>query len=263
MKITISLAQIDIALGQPEANLEKADLWAAEAAKRGSDIVVFPELWPTGFDLERAREYAATPGTGLFARISALAKEHKIYLSGSMLMWDGDGIVNAAPLFSPQGECLGQYDKIHLFPQTDEHKYLKPGRATPLFDLPWGRVALTICYDIRFPELFRLYALAGAQVIFLPAEWPITRLAHWQSLLRARAIENQLFIAAVNCVGENRDLRYCGHSVVLDSWGEIVQEGGGRQETLLTAEVDLEQMKQDRERITSLADRRPDLYADW
>jgi omega-amidase len=259
MRATVSLGQMDIALGQPEVNLEKARGFVAEAARRGSDIVVFPELWPTGYDLERAAEYAATPGTGFFARLAALAREHKIYLTGSLLVRSTGGITNSAPLFSPQGECLGQYDKIYLFPPVEEDKYLKPGRATPIFDLPWGRVALALCYDLRFPELFWRYALDGAQVIFLAAEWPRTRLAHWQTLLQARAIENQLFVAAVNCVGENKEIRYGGHSVILDPWGEVVLEGG-RQEALLTAEIDLEQIDLVRERITAFADRRSGLH---
>jgi omega-amidase len=259
MKVTISLGQMEIALNQPEVNLEKVRGFVAEAARRGSDIVVFPELWPTGYDLERAAEYAATPGTGFFARLAALAKEHKIYLGGSLLVRGRAGITNTNTLFSAQGEYLGGYDKAHLFPPVEEDKYLVPGQKTPLFDLPWGRVALALCYDLRFPELFRRYALDGAQVIFLPAEWPLSRLAHWRTLLQARAIENQLFITAVNCVGESRDIRYGGHSAILDPWGEIVVEGG-RQEILLTAEIDLGRIDAVRERITAFADRRPDLY---
>jgi omega-amidase len=259
MKATISLGQMEIALGQPEVNLEKVRGFVAEAARRGSDVVVFPELWPTGYDLERAEEYAATPNEGFFARLAALAREHKIYLSGSLLVRSEDGITNTNTLFSAQGEYLGGYDKIHLFPPVEEDKYLKPGREAPIFDLPWGRVALALCYDLRFPELFRRYALGGAQIIFLPAEWPRSRLAHWQTLLQARAIENQLFIAAVNCVGESKGIRYGGHSAILDPWGEVVLEGG-RQEILLTAEIDLGQIDLVRERITVFADRRPGLY---
>ncbi|MCS7040082.1 MAG: carbon-nitrogen family hydrolase, partial [Caldilineales bacterium] len=119
---------------------------------------------------------------------------------------------------------------------------------------------LAICYDLRFPELFRLYALAGAQLILIPSEWPHPRLAHWRTLLRARAIENQCFVAAVNRVGSDRANTFCGHSALIDPWGETVVEADDASVQLLTATVDFALVDDVRRRIPALADRRPECY---
>ncbi|MFB0545355.1 MAG: nitrilase-related carbon-nitrogen hydrolase, partial [Anaerolineae bacterium] len=111
----------------------------------------------------------------------------------------------------------------------------------------------------RFPELFRKYALAGARIIFIPAGWPHPRLEHWRTLLRARAIENQMFVVACNHVGSCKDLQFFGHSAIYDPWGDLVVEAG-ELETLLTAQIDLALVEQVRERMKVFADRQPELY---
>lgn len=259
MELTISLAQMDIALGQPQANLAKVRKWTAEARRRGSDVVLFPELWSTGYDLENVEQYATGLDEGLFAELATLARENAIYICGSLLSAQDGRYHNTAPLFSPAGERLGHYSKIHLFRLMDEDKYLAAGRATPVFDLPWGRSAIAICYDLRFPELFRRYTLAGTRIVFLPAEWPYPRLEHWRTLLQARAIENQLFIAACNRVGKSQGERFFGHSAIYDPWGRLVVEAG-EGEALLTASVDMALVEEVRRMIPVFADRRPELY---
>jgi omega-amidase len=262
MRITISLAQMDVQLGQPQRNLARARELVTEARRRGSDIVLLPELWATGYDLENAARYATPTDKGLFAATADLAQEHSIYITGSLLSTRAGGFANTAVLFGPTGEALGEYSKIHLFRLMEEERYLTAGDQTPFFDLPWGRSALAICYDLRFPELCRMYALGGAVIVFLVAEWPYPRLAHWRTLLRARAIENQCFVAACNRVGESKGQRFFGHSAVIDPWGELVVEGG-EVEVLLTAEVDLAQVGEVRARIPVFADRRGELYGLW
>ncbi len=257
--LTLSLAQIDIAWGQPDANLSKAEEWIAEAHRRGSDLIVFPELWTTGYDLDNVDRYASAPGQGVFERLAQLAHQHSIYITGSILKRQGRAIYNCAPLFSPEGAFLGDYDKVHLFGLMDEDKYLAPGHQTPLFDLPWGRCALGICYDLRFPELFRKYALAGADLILVPAEWPYPRLEHWRTLLRARAIENECFIAACNRVGQGGEAQFFGHSAVIDPWGRCLVEAG-ESEILLTVSLDIQLVQDVRQRLTVFHDRRPDVY---
>ncbi len=259
MKLTISLAQIEAVPGQPEVNLAKGREWIAEAKRRGSDLIVFPELWTTFFDLENADRYATTLDEGPFVQLAAMAREHGIYIAGSLLSKENGRYFNTAPLFSPTGERLGHYSKIHLFSLMHEDRYLAAGQTTPLFDLPWGRSAIAICYDLRFPELFRKYALAGAKIVFLPAGWPHPRLMHWQTLLRARAIENQMFMAACNHVGRDQGLKFFGRSAIYDPWGETVVEAG-ETEILLTAQIDLDLVEEVRQRIQVFADRRPDSY---
>lgn len=260
-RITISLGQMAIRKGDPDHNLACMREWTIEAARRGSDLVVFPELWDTGYALDRATELASPLDEGRFAQVANLAREHHIHIVGSMLEIDADGkAYNTLAWFNPAGERLGTYRKIHLFRLMDEDKYLHGGDAPLLLDVPWGRTGTAICYDLRFPELFRAYAVAGAVLIVVPSEWPHPRLAHWQTLLRARAIENQVFIAACNGAGSpDFDTRLCGHSILLDAWGTAVV-GAGEAPVLLTASVDLDEVAQIRESIPVFADRRPDLY---
>ncbi len=241
--------------------MRTVELMTTEAAKRGSDLVLFPELWSTGYDLANAADYATSLSDGIFLRTAALAKANNIQILGScMSIMDDGGYGNTAVLFSADGQLMHHYSKIHLFCLMDEEKYLSAGERLAMVDAQWGRAGLAICYDLRFPELFRAYALAGAQLIFLPSEWPHPRLAHWQTLLRARAIENQMFLVACNRVGVSGDTAFFGHSCVIDPWGEVVIEGG-ESEILLTADIDLEQVNAVRSKIPIFADRRPELYA--
>jgi len=258
MKVIISLAQIDITLGRPEVNLAKVEGMIAEASQRGSQIVLLPELWSTGYDLERAEEHAQTT-EGFLVRLADLAKGHSLFIIGSLISAQEGRLYNRATIISPQGVLVGGYDKVHLFRLMEEERYFAPGTEAPVFDFPWGKGALAICYDLRFPELFRKYALAGARVIFLPAEWPYPRLEPWRILLRARAIENQLFMVGCNRVGESKGKVFFGRSGIYDPLGEPVIEGG-EEEGLLTAEIDLDVCDEARRMIPIFEDRREELY---
>ena len=259
MKLNISLGQMDIALGEPEKNLGKVREMTAEARRRGSEVVIFPELWSTGYDLERTQEHATPADKGVFAEVAKLAQEHSIYIIGSLLAEKREGYSNTAVIFSPGGQPVGEYSKAHLFRLMEEDRYLVPGRKASVFDLPWGKSALAICYDLRFPELFRKYALAGARIVFLTAEWPYPRLMHWQTLLKARAIENQLFMVACNRVGESGNWSFFGHSAIYGPSGELVV-GAGDEETLLTAMINLDAIDEVRQLITVFEDRNEDAY---
>ncbi len=260
MKQTISLAQMDVKLGDPAANWHTVQAMTAEAARRGSDLVVFPELWSTGYDLANAASYATPTNAGIFAQVAALAQKHHIEILGSCLSLLAEGqFGNTAVYFSANGRSLGQYSKLHLFRLMQEEQYLTAGAAPTLVETAWGRAGLAICYDLRFPELFRHYALAGAQVVFLPAEWPHPRLTHWRTLLQARAIENQMYLVACNRVGRSNDTHFFGHSCIVDPWGEMVIEAG-EDEMLLTAVIDIDKVAEVRAKIPVFEDRRPDVY---
>jgi len=221
--------------------------------------VVFPELWSTGYDLARSSVHATPMDRGLFSQMADLARENSLYVMGSLLEDSGHGYRNTAVVASPEGKLVGSYSKSHLFRPMEEAVYLVPGREAPVFDLPWGTSALAICYDLRFPELFRRYALLGAKVVFLVAEWPRPRLLHWQTLLRARAIENQLFVVACNRVGESGDWSFFGHSAVYGPSGELVVEAG-EDEFLLTAVLDLDRVEETRRSMTVFQDRNEAVY---
>ena len=260
MEIKISLAQMDVRFGDPAANFATVTRMTEEAKRRGSDLILFPELWSTAYDLTRASRYASSLTSGLFADISALAQRTGIHILGSTLSLFGENkFGNTLTVFAPDGTLLADYSKIHLFRLMDEHKYLTAGDKSVTVDLPFGRAGLAICYDLRFPELFRGYALAGAEMVFLSAEWPHPRLVHWQTLVRARAIENQMFIFACNRGGGDARNEFWGHSLAVDAWGEILAEGGEGEE-LLTLTADLSKVQEARRKIPVLQDRRPESY---
>ncbi|MCA9873561.1 MAG: carbon-nitrogen family hydrolase [Anaerolineales bacterium] len=258
--LTIAVGQMDVSLGDPEVNLARVADLAAAAAARSADWLVLPELWSTGYDLENAGRHATTTDQGIFAQTAVLARTHRLHIIGSCLSWLGDGRYgNTAVFWDDHGRILVEYSKIHLFRLMDEHQYLTGGDRLAQVETAWGQVGLSICYDLRFPELFRAYALSGVRLVVIPAEWPHPRLAHWQTLLRARAIENQMFVVACNRVGRTGSTEFCGHSAIIDPWGEALVEGGESEE-LLVATIDLDQVEAVRRKIPIFSDRRPHLY---
>jgi len=253
----IALGQMDVRAGRPAENWRHAERWAQESATQGAQLLLFPELWLSGFDLSHAADHARAWEAGDRARFAVLAQETGLYLGGSVIAEDDKGRpANTAVLFAPQGDLVASYRKVHLFAPMGETRFLAAGEATPSFDLPWGRTALAVCYDLRFPELFRRYADAGVAVVLLTAQWPIPRIEHWRILLRARAIENQCLIAACNRAGEDEDgTVFGGHSAVIAPHGQVLVEA---QETpdLLLVDVDLEEIGRIRREFPVLADRR-------
>lgn len=258
-KVNISLGQMNIVPGDVRRNTATADAMVSEAGRRGSNLILLPELWSTGYALEQARELANPLNTGIFARMATMATQNKLCLVGSVLEQRGLETSNAAAFFAPNGRTVGVYRKIHLFRLMEEDRYLQPGTAPLIMGLPWGDTALAICYDLRFPELFRKYAVNGAKLILLVAEWPIERLEHWRALLIARAIENQCYIAACNAAGPCGNTVMGGHSMILDPWGRVVVELG-EGPALATAEIDMNVVETTRARIPVLDDRRPETY---
>lgn len=260
MKISISLGQMDVVRGQVETNKTAVSTMVAEAARRGSRLIVLPELWPTGYDLQRAAAYATGVDEGLFVEVSALARQHGVAIVGSQLCLLDEGTIgNTAVYFDEKGGNLGSYHKIHLFGAMGEDSTLSAGSSLTLVETGWGKVGLSICYDLRFPELFRAYALAGAQAVIVTAEWPRPRLAHWRTLLRARAIENQMFVIACNRVGTTGSTEFFGHSCILDPCGEVIAEAG-EQADLISATLDMAQVTAVRASMPIFDDRRPDAY---
>jgi omega-amidase len=258
----IALGQMDVATGQPEANVARAAVLAGAAAQAGAQLLLLPELWLSGFDLARAEEHARSFAGSWQARWASLARSSGLYIGGSALASSSAGRpANTALLFSPQGDTVAAYRKVHLFAPMQEKQYLAPGDSAPTFDLPWGRTAFAICYDLRFPELFRHYVAQGAVLVLLPAQWPRRRMEHRQILLRARAIENQFFLAACNRAGTDEGgSAFAGHSAVIGPWGEVLIEGGEK-EDLLLVDIDLEEVVKVRREFPVLADRREAIIA--
>jgi predicted amidohydrolase len=197
-----------------------------------------------------------------------LAGELGIWLHiGSMAVaTDGPRYANRAFLFKPNGEVAARYDKIHMFDvqigagQTyQESKRYAPGQKAVLADLPWARLGITICYDMRFPALYRALAKSGAEIIAVPSSFTVpTGKAHWHALLRARAIESQCFILAAAQAGHHECGRDTyGHSIAISPWGEILAEADGETVGFVTAKIDLEAVADARRRVPSLQNDRP------
>jgi omega-amidase len=264
-KLTVSLAQMQVARAWPEENLRKGEAFIAEAARRGSGLVCFPEMWTNGFDWE-ANKRLAPQQDGIIGRVSALAQRYQIWINGSMLTLNPDGsICNTSILFDAKGNKAGIYSKAHLFTLMGEDRHMAPGRSLCVAETPWGPAGLSICYDIRFPELYRTYALKGVKILFVPAAFPHPRLAHWKVLVRARAIENQMFMLCTNQIGQEnfgsgKVATYFGNSCIIDPWGETVAEAGETEETLVTATIDIKKVDEVRSKMSVLRDRRPELY---
>lgn len=255
--IKIALAQMDVKWAEPEANLGAARRMVGQAAAEGTDLVVLPELWGSAYDLAHAADYAASLHAGLFGEMAALAREHSLYVAGSLLEEDGGRFYNTCVLYSPQG-LVGSYRKLHLIGLMEEDRYLAPGDRLTLCDgLPWGATGLAICYDLRFPELFRALVEKGAEVIVLPAAFTATTgKAHWDTLVKARAIENLCYIAASAQGGYHVNGRETyGHSLLVDPWGKTLDEvAQGASHAI--ADINLQQLQQLRERFPVLSHRK-------
>ncbi|MEH7886488.1 carbon-nitrogen family hydrolase [Bacillus sp. JJ1609] len=260
MKFKIACLQMDIAFGNSKKNYDTAMNLMEKASSEKPDIIVLPELWTTGYDLANLKDQADADAREAAAFLKGSATKYNAHIVGGSVANKTDaGIENTMLVFDQSGELSGKYSKLHLFQLMDEHLYLAAGKQKGLFSLDSQKFAGLICYDIRFPEWVRAHALEEVEAMFVVAEWPIQRLEHWRALLIARAIENQSYIIACNRSGSDPNNKFAGHSMVIGPWGDIIAEAGEEQE-ILTAEIDLDQVKDARSRIPIFADRRPELY---
>ena len=258
----IGLAQIKCSLGNIEQNTSKIAEFAKQAAHAHCDVVIFPEMSDTGYDLRVIRETACTWSDLPFITAQRSASANGIYLICGLSERDGDDIFNSLAIFSPRGELLGMYRKTHLCSPTPiyEDQYIRPGSALTslkIGGLTWG---FSICYDLRFPELFRALALQGAEVLVNCAAWPTLRQTHWDLVSPARAIENQAYFIGVNRVGQDGELTFCGKSRMIAPFGDIVVEASPDAEELVVGEISAERITEFRESVPLLKSRRDDIY---
>jgi len=262
-RLKVALLQFAVEAGEVEANFATAGRLLKKAVEEGEtkpDVIVLPEMWNTGYCGGRLRELADEGGERTLAMMSDFCRRHRVnVVAGSIALRRGSAVTNTSLVIDRNGELAASYSKIHLFRLMDEHLHLTPGDSAGLAALDGVPVGVIICYDLRFPELARKLALAGAQLIVVPAQWPEPRLAHWRILLQARAIENQMAVVACNRVGASGADRFPGHSMVVGPWGDILAEGGGGEE-IIRAAIDLEEVSAARRTIPVFADRRPVHY---
>jgi omega-amidase len=260
--LNLSLLQMDITIGEPNVNYQKISLMLENTmmAERKPDVIIFPEMWNTGYALEQIHQLADEDGERTKLFISQFCQKHQVnVIAGSIAEKKGDVVQNTVYVFNRQGELTAHYSKIHLFRLMGEEKFLTSGDQIGKIQIDDVPAGVMICYDIRFPELARTLALDGAKILFVPAEWPHPRLHHWRTLLMARAIENQMFVVACNRVGVSGKADFFGHSLIIDPWGEIIAEGG-EQEEIITASIQLSDVDIVRSKIPVFEDRRPEVY---
>ncbi|TYP57872.1 carbon-nitrogen family hydrolase [Thermosediminibacter litoriperuensis] len=266
--LKLSLIQMDVVHGDPEENRRKLEGLLREALKPRvkPDVVVLPEMWNTGYALERLSNIADRDGRPTVEWLKRVAAENGINIvAGSIADFRIDSpaeeprVYNTAYVINRSGEVVARYDKVHRFRLMDEEKYLAPGAGAVTFDLDGITCGLAICYDIRFPEFIRKIALLGARILFVPAQWPKPRHMHWKLLNIVRAIENQFYVVGVNRVGNQGDAVFPGMSLVVNPWGEVLLEGDEREGVFETT-IDLSVVDQVRGYIPVFEDRRPDAY---
>jgi predicted amidohydrolase len=191
--------------------------------------------------------------------LSGLSAQHNLIIGCTMITRDATGFRNTFHLFIPGQTEAATYHKTHLFRMLREEHYFVPGSAVVTADLGFATAGLATCYDLRFPELFRSLALQGANLFLICAEWGAARTEHWRVFARARAIENQVFLAAVNATGTSGSNEFAGHSVIVSPWGDALAEAG-TEPGLVTATIDLDEIERNRKLLPVFQDRRPDLY---
>lgn len=251
---------MDIAFGNPTENYQKAERLIKEAMKENPDIIVFPELWTTGYDLTRLETIADKGAANTIDFLKKAAIKYQVHFVGGSVANQGEqGVKNTLLIINNKGHLVHSYSKLHLFKLMDEHLYLEAGEEIGLFDLDNSTFGGVICYDIRFPEWIRAHTSKGAEALFVVAEWPAPRLTHWRSLLIARAIENQCFVIACNRSGNDPNNEFAGHSMIIDPWGDVIAEAGATEE-ILSSVIELDLVKDIRKQIPIFEDRRPDLY---
>lgn len=257
--------------GVPEqaGGLARAELLIEAAVASGAELVVLPELFACFGPGAVLRRCAEGPEGETASWASRVSRRHAVHLlAGSHVEADGDRLFNTSTLWGPDGLLVARYRKIHLFDNDvpgaafRESDIFSPGTIRELAMLGGIGVGLTICYDIRFPELYRALAAEGARILAVPSAFAdATGRDHWETLVRARAIENAAFVIAPNQArGETGPLVCHGHSMIVGPWGEILAEAGGADETVIVADLDFGLQDDVRARLPSLAHRRPDVY---
>lgn len=238
--------QLDIVWEDKEANFQKVESLLEQARPEPGSLVVLPEMFATGFSMnlrltqERRRRITED-------RLEKWARQYDVFfVAGVVRTVVGGAATNAAVLFDPRGHLVGQFAKLHPFPLVNEGSFYQPGNEIVTWRIQDWVVAPFLCYDLRFPEVFRIAMRRGAFFYVVLANWPASRIDHWRILLRARAIENQAYVLGVNRCGEDPNTRYAGGSMLVSPRGEVLAELG-EEESVLQAEIRPEEVHQYRQ----------------
>ncbi len=235
----IGVMQMDCFVGNVETNISRILLYTEKAKKNGCEIIVFPEMIDTGYEMKVIKKKASTWDDKPFYALIQAAINNKIHIICNISERENEKIYNSTAVINPKGKLLGKYRKIHLadYPPLNEASAITPGKSLEIVKINGLNLGLIICYDLRFPEMSRKLVLNGAHVLVLCSAWPLLRLRHWNTLISARAIENQVYFIGANRVGIDGSVTYCGSSRIVDPYGVIVSSASENDETLITGDI--------------------------
>ncbi len=261
--LRVGVAQFEVELGARENNQKRLAAWMARNVKPSSrpTALALPELWDVGYCLDEAGKYADPGGSQAVRFLSSLAREYGVWFtSGSVLVKENGKFYNRTFVVDAQGTVVDTYDKVHMLPFiTSEVGILTAGRKMSLYRIGECTCGSIICYDIRFPEWVRVYALNGIDVLFVCGQWVLNRMDLWTTMLRAHAIENSIYVVGANCAGPSGDIVFGGGSVICAPSGELLFQGGTGEDAGF-AELDMNVLSQTRDFLKVFESRVPDLY---
>jgi omega-amidase len=259
----IAAAQISCAPGDLQANLAKVRDFSVRAKKTGSELIVFPEMVDTGYSMPAIQKNATSWNEGALPKLQGIAKELSLAIVAGISDRDGSRIYNAQVFIDVHGKVIGKYRKTHLVTAAplDERPYITAGDALTSCETDKFNLGLTICYDLRFPEVCRALAVEQQVNVFVNSSaWPFPRVEHLRILALARAIENQSYLILANRVGTDDGVTFCGTSAIIDPYGAIVAAASIDREELIQTEISEDVIKSVRSRMAVFDHRRPDLY---
>jgi predicted amidohydrolase len=261
--VKIAAAQIACSLGDIDTNVGKMRDFSARAKASVAELVVFPEMADTGYAMPVIRQTARPWSEGAVPELQKIAQELSLAIISGVSERDGDCIYNSQIFIDAEGEIVGSYRKTHLFtaPPIGEETCFSPGSA--LMSFPFGefRLGLSICYDLRFSEVFRTLAIEQkANVFILSSAWPFPRVEHFRILATARAIENQSYVVVSNRVGTDDGVTCCGSSAIIDPYGVVIASASTDREELVLADISQEAISAVRNKMAVFDQRRPELY---
>ncbi len=259
----IAAAQMRCALGDPSANLQSMRALAERARDAGVELIVFPEMADTGYAMRVIREQAGRWNEGAMPELQEIARRFSIAIVSGVSEREGSSIFNTQVLLDAKGAMVAKYRKTHLFAPApiEEDKCCRPGDSLTSCDFAGFRLGLSICYDLRFPEIYRALTLEQkCNVFVVSSAWPFPRAEHLRILTTARAIENQSYLVLANRVGIDDGVQFCGSSAVIDPAGVVIGSASSDREELLVSEISAETVRKVREAMPVFAHRRPELY---
>lgn len=256
--IIAGCCQFSIKPARVDENLATVEGALSELAKRDCQLAVLPEMWSCSFPYAVLQSMAErTPG--LVSRLREIARGKRLVITGSLPDAEDGKIYNTNYVIDSSGEVAGTYRKVHLFSLYNEHRHFGKGGAAPVFDTSIGKIGVMTCYDLRFPELARKMALAGAEILCVSALWPVARADHWSLFLRARAVENQLFVVGCNGCGSLEKIPWGGTSALISPSGTAIAEAGPGDQTIL-GRLPVREKEDFRNMIPCFDDRAPEVY---